>query len=92
MRWPFMLRARHDAIVARHEERELRLERERDHAKGEREYWQRRAELFIDRASARTGVSHEPVMRDTPVPGLDPFASHPFAGIGIGEFDSTKHS
>jgi hypothetical protein len=87
-----MLRATHDAEVGRLEERLIAKERECEHLREGKKYWRQRAELFIDRAAAKAGVTHEPVMRETPVPGLDPFSAHPFAGIGLSEFDSSKHS
>lgn len=90
MRWPWMLRATHHGEIARLEERQIRLEREREHAQAEANYWRKRAELFIDRASAKAGITHEPVMRENPIAGLDPFSATPFAGIALSEFDSTK--
>ena len=52
-------------------------------------YWRTRAEMFLDRATARAGLSHEPVMRErTPEQILG--ALPPFAGAGLMEFDSTK--
>jgi hypothetical protein len=59
-------------------------------AESQAEYWRRRAELFLDRAAAKAGVSHEPVMRENPIAGIDPFAANPFGGIGISEIDSTR--
>lgn len=89
MRFPILLRAVHDAQLAEAESRVNAANFRAVQAESQAEYWRKRAELFIDRASAKAGVSHEPVMRETPPAVLDAESS-PFAGIGISVIDSTR--
>lgn len=85
MKWPFVLRAVHEAEVGA-------LARELAESRRQESYWRARSELFIDRAAAKAGITHEPVMRHAGVEDIpvDPFAANPFAGIGVSVFDSTK--
>jgi hypothetical protein len=88
--WPFLLRAVHNAQMAEAESRVNAANFRAAQAESQAEYWRKRAELFIDRASARVGLTHEPVMRETPVASPSAMeASSPFAGIGLHVFDST---
>lgn len=89
MKWPFVLRAVHEAQIAEAESRVNAAHFRAAQAESQTEYWRKRAELFIDRASARVGLTHEPVMRETPVTPAAMEASSPFAGIGLHVFDST---
>lgn len=86
--WPFVLRAVHTAQMAEAESRVNAAHFRAAQAESQAEYWRKRAELFIDRASAKTGVSHEPVMRETPVDHRVEVS--PFMGIGINVIDSTR--
>lgn len=83
MTWPFVSRRVHDVEMAA-------LARELSEARQQAAYWRARAELFIDRAAARAGLTHEPVMRPVPEVPIDPFAGNPFAGVGISVIDSTR--
>jgi hypothetical protein len=83
--WPFVLRAVHEAEIAA-------KDRELAEARAQLAYWRARSELFIDRAAAKAGITHEPVMRngDDP-PIVHPLDPNPLAGFGINVIDSTRH-
>lgn len=91
MKLPFLSRARHDAIVAELRGRlELAVFRAVQ-SDAQVEYWRKRAELFLDRASARVGITHEPVMREGGEPRqTEHEAVNSFAGFGVAVIDSTK--
>jgi len=65
-------------------------DRELAEARQHASYWRARAELFLDRAAARAGISHEPIMTGPSDIPIDPFAVNPFGGLALTEFDSTK--
>lgn len=85
-----MLRAVADAESAVLEERCVRLERERDEHRRQAAYWQKRAELYIDRAASRAGITHEPVMTETATPPVEMLSA--LAGMAMQEFNSTETS
>jgi hypothetical protein len=85
-----MLRATHDAALAEVKSQADTATFRAVQAEGQAAYWRQRAELFIDRAAARAGISHEPVMRETTPPSTDPFVNNPMAGAFMTSFDSTK--
>jgi hypothetical protein len=63
------------------------LEEQLADARAREAYWKKRAELYIDRASAKAGLTHEPVMAErSPVEDI----TSALAGAGMMEFDSTK--
>lgn len=65
------------------------LEQQLAETRAREDYWRTRCELFIDRAAAKAGLTHEPVMTERSVDqlaGLIPA----LAGAGMTEFDSTK--
>lgn len=84
-----MLRATHVAAMAEQKSAIEIATYRAAQAESQAEYWRRRAELFIDRASAKAGITHEPVMRDMDIP-VDAFAHNPFGGMGINMIDSTR--
>jgi hypothetical protein len=60
----------------------------RAHAEAEtwRAYWQRRAEKFLDAASAHAGLTHGPTMRELPpVTNTGWLHQGPLKGLGITE-------
>ncbi len=90
MTWPLMFRSTHALALEKERAASALAAFRAAQAESQAEYWRRRAELFLDRAAARAGVSHEPVMRENPVAGIDPYAANPFGGIGISMIDSTR--
>lgn len=89
MRWPLMFRATHRAAVAEAQSAVALANYKAAQAEAQVEYWRRRAELFIDRASAKAGITHEPVMHEMQIP-VDPYANNPFGGMGVQFIDSSK--
>lgn len=93
MKLPFLLRSRHDALIAELQGRlDLAVFRAAQ-ADEQAVYWRRRAELFLDRATARVGITHEPVMREGGEQrnnAVDPMLANAFSGMGMDAFDSTK--
>lgn len=87
-----MLRATHEAAIARVESQRDTAAFKAAQEEQQRRYWQARAELFIDRASAKQGLTHEPVMRHAEGSGVpvEPFALNPFGGMGISIIDSSR--
>lgn len=89
MTWPFLFRATHEARMAELAgARDLAVFKAAQ-AEAQADYWRRRAELFLDRAAAKAGITHEPVMRGPSEVPIDPFAMNPFGGFSLTEFDST---
>jgi hypothetical protein len=84
-----MLRATHEARLAEQKSATEIATFRAVQAESQAEYWRRRAELFIDRAAAKVGITHEPVMREMNIP-VDAYANNPFAGMGINLIDTTR--
>ena len=71
-------------------ERNVALEQRLADTQAQVTYWQTRCELYIDRAAAKAGIAHEPVMTGERTL-VDQLAQIPvFGGVGIDVVDSTK--